>query len=56
MDTVTLNENNSSPDQTRVAREQIHALREFMNSKILGQQNLVTKMLISLLGRWTFTG
>ena len=49
MDTVTVNQNSSSTDQSNRARDQIHALRDFMNQKILGQQNLVTRMLVTLL-------
>ena len=49
MDTVTVNQNNTSADHTNVARDQIHVLQDFMNQRILGQQNLVTKMLVTLL-------
>ena len=49
MDTVTVNQNSTSSDPSNIARDQVHALQVFMNEKILGQQNLVTKMLVTLL-------
>ena len=49
MDTVTVNQNNTAPDQDNPARERVHALQAFMNQRILGQKNLVTKMLVTLL-------
>lgn len=49
MDTVAVNQNRISSDQANVARDQLHALQKFMNWRILGQQNLVSKMLVTLL-------
>ena len=49
MDTVTVNQNETTSDQVNAARDQLHALQSFMNRRILGQQNLVSKMLVTLL-------
>ena len=49
MDTVTDNQNNTSSEEANSARDQLHELKAFMNQRILGQPNLVTKMLVTLL-------
>ena len=49
MDTVTLEEHGVTPSQTSEVYAQVHALNEFMNNLILGQPNLVRKMLVTLL-------
>ena len=49
MDTVTLEEHGVTPSQTSEVYAQVHALNEFMNNLILGQPNLVLKMLVTLL-------
>lgn len=49
METVTLDQDMAISKQARAARDQVHALQAFMNQKILGQPNLVVRMLITLL-------
>ena len=49
MDTVSLKQDSSSTLGSNAVRDQIYALEDFMNSRILGQRNLVSRMLITLL-------
>ncbi len=49
MDTVSLKQEGSSTLGSNAVRNQIYALEDFMNSRILGQQNLVSRMLVTLL-------
>ncbi len=49
MDTVSLKQESSPAPGSNTVRDQIYVLEEFMNSRILGQQNLVSRMLIVLL-------
>lgn len=49
MDTVSLEQEGTSTQRSSAVRNQIHALEDFMNSRILGQQNLVSRMLVALL-------
>ncbi len=49
MDTVSLKQESSSTLRSSAVRDQIYALEDFMNGRILGQHNLVSRMLITLL-------
>ncbi len=49
MDTVTVKQDKMPIDQMNAVHDQLHALESFMNRRILGQHNLVNKMLVALL-------